>query len=48
MRFVCMQGLFKKEWSLLSLQITQLRQAPISVIHVKNVEGPHAVGVKKS
>ena len=34
MSFVCMQGLYKKEWKLLALQITQSRR-PISVADLK-------------
>ena len=34
--FVCMKGLYRKEWNLLVLHITLSRQ-PVSVVDVKNV-----------
>ena len=44
-RLLCVQGLYKKEWTLLTLQITQSRHL-ISVADVKNVYIPHVVDLK--
>ena len=46
MRFVCMQGLYKKEWKLFALQIT-LSRHPISVVHIKNVSVQHPNNMRK-
>ena len=47
MRVVCMQGLYKKEWKLFTLQITQNRH-PISVSDVKTMSVQSVVDVKMS